>query len=258
MSDMFRSSRLEEIEHEIVRPIAGLLTESLRNSKTGSRALDRLADQLPMRVVLALLRVPMELEPVMAKHVRVLALQIDTGGQPDATVRSALTRHATLVTEQLERGGLSGPLGRRFGAAERDGELSRDELDELVDNAVLLLLGGTQTSACGIANAITVLMRNCVVRSQVVAEEVDTKLVPREAMRLEPPVRFTPRFVRQRSAVGRVDLPSGSLVLLCLASANRDADAHPHPGARRVDRRVYPVTFGRGIHSCVGAHLGEL
>jgi cytochrome P450 len=68
------------------------------------------------------------------------------------------------------------------------------------------------------------------------------------------------RIATKDTRLGVVDIPAGSTVLLLWGAANRDASAFERPDEIELDRQVprRHVTFGRGIHHCVGAPLARI
>ena len=84
-----------------------------------------------------------------------------------------------------------------------------------------------------------------------------------ETMRLEPSISAI-----LRTAVAPIDLhgttiPAGSLLMLCIAAASRDASAWPEPDRYDPDRFTRPDTpkllnFGAGTHYCLGTALAKI
>ncbi len=76
----------------------------------------------------------------------------------------------------------------------------------------------------------------------------------------ESPFRGHYRTVRRDMVLAGVELREGEHLLLLWASANRDPDAFDHADQVDLERRVSTahLSFGRGIHSCVGAPLARL
>ena len=81
-----------------------------------------------------------------------------------------------------------------------------------------------------------------------------------ETLRLEPPFRAHYRHVRSDTELAGTALPRDSRVLLLWGAANRDPDHFQDPDSFRLDRSVGKghLSFGKGIHFCLGAPLARL
>ena len=81
-----------------------------------------------------------------------------------------------------------------------------------------------------------------------------------ETLRLEPPFRTHHRHVRRDTELSGVELPKDSRILLLWGSANRDCAQFDAPDELRLDRPVTKghLTFGKGLHFCLGAPLARL
>jgi cytochrome P450 len=90
----------------------------------------------------------------------------------------------------------------------------------------------------------------------------DPSLIPSacyEALRVEPPIQIWSRFCREDTTVGDQVVPANSRVAVLLGSANRDERHYDEP--EKFDVRRNPkdlLSFGYGIHTCVGAALARL
>lgn len=80
-----------------------------------------------------------------------------------------------------------------------------------------------------------------------------------EILRFEPPSPVQARYVTQDvEHYGQV-VPQGSVMLLLNASANRDHRKFPNPDQFDIRRKIdQTLTFGHGIHFCLGSHLAKL
>lgn len=79
-----------------------------------------------------------------------------------------------------------------------------------------------------------------------------------EALRLHPPEPMLRRLAKSPVELGGATIPAGAMVYLCLAAANRDPARYPEPHALRLDRSAGShLSFGHGIHSCIGAALAR-
>jgi cytochrome P450 len=89
----------------------------------------------------------------------------------------------------------------------------------------------------------------------------DPSLIPgaiEETLRYEPPSPVQARYVAQDAELyGRV-IPEGSFMLLLNASANRDEHQFPDPDCYDIHRRGGQLSFGQGLHFCLGSALARL
>jgi cytochrome P450 len=144
-------------------------------------------------------------------------------------------------------------------AAEDDGDrLSRDEV---IEQATSLFLAGHETTMNLIGNGLAALMRNRDQLERLAADpELDTNAV-------EELTRWDAAQATRRITLTDVDLgdgavvPAGHLVITLLGAANRDPD-HFGPTAGqldlgRADANTH-LSFGSGIHHCLGAALARL
>ena len=80
-----------------------------------------------------------------------------------------------------------------------------------------------------------------------------------ELLRLDSPVQAAVRTATQDTAIGGVEVTTGSTALVILAAANRDPAAFNEPDEFRLSRNgPAPLTFGYGAHHCLGASLARL
>ncbi|HRV59216.1 MAG: cytochrome P450 [Solirubrobacterales bacterium] len=142
---------------------------------------------------------------------------------------------------------------------EEEGEkLSDQELRNLVLN---ILVGGVDTTQSQLSHAIR-LLAGKPEQWQALRENPD-ELVPRavsEVLRFEPITAFTARQVTEEVEYRDVTFPAGTLMVICSFTGNRDPEAFED--AREFDilierDRTRPLTFGAGIHYCVGANLAR-
>jgi cytochrome P450 len=141
-------------------------------------------------------------------------------------------------------------------AAEEQGErLSHEELRNLILN---ILVGGVDTSQSQLAHAVRLLAEHPKQWQRLQADPRGLALdAVDEALRYEPITPFTARITRTEIEHRGVTFPAGTIVLVSAWHANR-----AEPDGDRFDitaerSRARLLTFGAGIHYCVGANLAR-
>src|SRR5215207_745387 len=145
-------------------------------------------------------------------------------------------------------------------AAEQEGErLSDVECMNLVLN---VLVGGVDTTQSQLAHALRLFAANPDQWALLADRPELAPAAVEETLRYEPITPFTARLLHEPVEYRDVTFPEGAVVMVCAFTGNRDGvegDAHAFDiTADRGDAK--PLTFGAGIHYCLGANLarGEL
>ena len=142
-------------------------------------------------------------------------------------------------------------------AAEEDGH--KLTVDELYSNCILLLVAGHETTTRLIGNCLYLLMQHPEQMAIARRSEADLVNAIEESLRFEPPVLFTARTVKEPISMHGLVLKPGQLLLLSIAGANRDPAVNVDPDRFDVEReKVVHVSFGYGIHLCLGMSLARL
>ena len=150
-----------------------------------------------------------------------------------------------------------GDLISALSVAEIDGV--RLSESELLNFCILLLAAGQDTTKNLIANAIYCFTEYPDLREQLIQEPDLVPLAIEEVLRYLPPVWFTFRRAKTAVKLGGQHIPENAIIQVWNASANYDAAMFADP--ERFDLRREPnrhLTFGHGIHFCVGAPLARL
>ncbi len=142
-----------------------------------------------------------------------------------------------------------------------DAEVDGDRLtqEEILGFVQLLLVGGQETTANLINNAVLCFIEN---PTQLARLQATPDLLPsaiEEVLRYRSPVQWMPRATRRDIDMHGQVIPAGKLVLPMIGSANRDPKQFA--GADRFDIARDPnqhIAFGHGIHSCLGGPLARL
>lgn len=143
--------------------------------------------------------------------------------------------------------------------AEEDGNKLTNE--ELTANIILLFGAGHETTVNLIGNGLLALHRN---PDQLALLKARPELMPgaiEEFLRYDSSVQMTGRVALEDiDDLGGAKIPKGETVLCLLGSANRDPAVYPdRPDRLDVTRQnVKPLSFGGGIHFCLGAQLARI
>ena len=131
--------------------------------------------------------------------------------------------------------------------------------EELHANVTLLFAAGHETTVNLIGNGIWSLLGN---PSQWAVIREDASLIPNaieEILRFECPVQAVARTVAEPIEFGGIEFQKGELIVALIGAANRDPAVFPDPDRLDVTRgRLKPLSFGGGIHFCIGAQLARI
>jgi cytochrome P450 len=141
-------------------------------------------------------------------------------------------------------------------AAEEDGDRLSDV--ELVNLVLNVLIGGVDTTQSQLAHAIRLFAAHpdqwhlLGRETHRVAQAVD------EVLRHEPVTPFTARILTDDVIYRDITFPEGTVVMICSFTGNRDGAGDPafDITAKRDSARI--MTFGAGIHFCVGANIAHV
>jgi cytochrome P450 len=142
-------------------------------------------------------------------------------------------------------------------AAEEDGDKLSE--DEMIANCILLLFAGHETTKNLLANGLLHLIRN---PDEAVRWRNDPKLTEsavEEMLRIEGPTGAMVRVALEDVELHGRKIKTGQRVYIMQHAANRDARVFPDPDRFDIGRQDNrQMTFGHGIHFCIGAPLARL
>lgn len=141
--------------------------------------------------------------------------------------------------------------------AEIEGEKLTEK--EIVSFCVLLLAAGNETTTNLITNGVRVLTEIPELQEELYQAP---ELIPafiEEVLRYYPPIVAIGRIAKDTVQIGDRTIEKGAQVISWVGAANRDESRFDDPDAFRLDRKPNPhMTFGFGIHFCLGAPLARL
>lgn len=248
---------------EELRPRIETITTELLDGLNGS--FDLIADfayPLPITVIAELLGVPIEDRERFGAWSKVL-VQLVAVDDPDPEVITTGNETMSAFLEYFR--GLaaerrSAPRDDLLSAlieAEDEGRKLTEE--ELLATCVLLLIAGHETTANLIGNGMLALLGNPDELSRLRADPMLSSSAVEELLRYDSPVQATARTTLEEMEIAGKRIAASERVVLLLGSANRDPAHFDEPETLRLDRSSNAhLSFGGGIHFCLGAPLARL
>jgi cytochrome P450 len=254
----FTGHRVAALRPRVERIAAELLDEMVPRGRAD--LVDALAFPLPITVICELLGVPAadrdDFRRWSAEVVAATDPVAATAAQGDMS--AYLTE--LIAAKRADRG--ADDLLAALARAPEDGAQALSP-GELLGMAFLLLVAGHETTANLISSAVHLLLRH---PDQLALLRADPSLLDaavEETLRHEPPALATNfRYAARDVRLGDVTVPAGDAVIVSLASANRDPLRFRDPDRFDITRDAAElrrhVSFGHGIHHCLGAPLARL
>jgi cytochrome P450 len=124
---------------------------------------------------------------------------------------------------------------------------------ELIDFCALLLINGHETTKTLLVNSVLCLACQPKPRPGEIPGFIE------EVLRYLPPTGGTDRFVTRPTVLDGQELLPGQRIVAMISAANRDPSVFPNPHRFDPTRSPNPhLSFGHGVHFCMGAHLARL
>ena len=264
LSRVFSPRRVKEIEPRMRQYCAETL-----DPHVGTGGFDFIADlgaYMPMRTIGLLLGVPEEDQEAIREQIDA-SLRLDEDMDPEAKMLENMERSNTMneiwgayVDSRLEQP--SDDLMSELVQGEYedlDGEKKRLTREEILGYIGLLAGAGNETTTRLIGWAGKLLAEHPDQRQALLD---DPGLIPNaveELLRYEAPSPVQARFAMRDVEYYGETVPEGSVMLMLNASANRDDREFEDPDRFDVHRKIdHHLTFGYGIHFCLGANLARL
>jgi cytochrome P450 len=221
------------------------------------------AYRLPLLVLLDLMGVPEEDGPQLKMWCDVILEPLgERQLRPELVSRAyeATTAFRDYIVGLIERQRSSSDRTTLVAALLDASEVDRLNEPELISMYQVLLFAGHETTTNLFGNGLFELLKS---RDQWELLVREPSLIPRaveELLRYDTPVHFIRRSSADDQEVDGVMIPAGATVLLCNAAANRDPRAFEDPDVLDVarDRTAAHISFGHGIHFCLGSSLARM
>jgi cytochrome P450 len=252
--------RIEAIAHEQLDRVA----------RTGS--MDVIADlalPVPATLICELLGVPVEDRDKFTTWTTDATHGLATvrGGSPPDIVerveraRIGLAGYFNQLIEERRESPRDDLMNVLISAADDGDRLSPPEL---LTQCIGLLIAGFETTIGLIGNGLTTLLKHPAELAKLRTNPGLIESAVEECLRYSGPITMTIRVLHEDTPFGEYVIPRNTEVLGVLAAANRDPERFDEPerfDIERYARKPAPpphLSFGGGVHLCLGAHLARL
>jgi cytochrome P450 len=263
LSRVFTPKKMAAIEPKVREFCARTLDPHI-----GTAGFDFIADlgaEMPMRTIGMLLGIPEEDQVAIRERIDA-GLRLEDGAPPpDMSERlTDANRQHEMFAEYIDWRAknpsddlMTDLLNAEY--EDTDGERKKLTRDEVLGYVGLVAAAGNETTTRLIGWTGKVLAEHPDQRREI-AE--DRSLIPNaieELLRFEPPSPIQARYVTHDVEWYGRTVPEGSVMVLLNASANRDDRHFPDGESFDIHRRIdHHLSFGYGIHFCLGAALARL
>jgi cytochrome P450 len=217
------------------------------------------AKPYPSLVIATVLGAPLEDAPRLQEWSNWVQRQFDA---PTLMAeRPRIERHVTELYAYLDallaarRADPGDDLISQLVAAEQEGDRLSDV--ELVNLVLDVLIGGIDTTQSQLAHAVRLLAEHPDQWALLRADRSRAPAAVEEALRYEPITPFTARILTEEVVYRDVTFPQDTVLLICAHSANRDVEDGDRFDLAAERDAGKPLTFGAGIHYCLGANLAR-
>ncbi|MFB0875690.1 MULTISPECIES: cytochrome P450 [unclassified Sphingobium] len=258
----FARDKVAALEPQIERAVKELIDSFI--DKPEVDFFDAFAMRLPLTVFTEILGVT---DRDIDKFKRWSDMSLETSNPALAPERELVLVQAVIELQQYlaknverVRAAPDGSLLSTLVHAETDGR--KLDMRELISILWLLFIAGGETTANAIAGGMEILIDRPELVDQIRDDPKKLDAFIEEVLRIKAPATTMFRRVTADIAIGGVDIPAGSIIETRFGAANLDPEVFPDPETLDLDRanaRSH-LTFGSGIHMCIGNQLarGEL
>jgi cytochrome P450 len=245
---------------------ATVIIDELITRMQGRRQFDLVeafAYPLPVAIICELLGVPAQDEQKFHAWSKSLIAGLDPKHLTEVEIhklavdRAAISAYLSALIKEKRRRPTDDVLTGL--ATCRDKKAGRLNHFDLIATAVSLLVAGHESTVCLITNGMLTLLRQPEILARL---RLDPDLAPRlveELLRFDSPAQLVRRKADDDIDIAGVRIPKGAMMVLLLASGNRDPKRFTDPDRFDPDRKNNQnFGFGAGLHACLGAWLAKM
>jgi cytochrome P450 len=256
----FTSRRVEDMRARIQE-----IVDQTLDHVTPRGSMDLIADfafRLPVTVICEMLGIPEDHHKMFFSGARSNGRLLDPVPLTRAELDEANAASLALAEYfhglfELRRRDPGDDLTTQLVQAEEEGSKLSNE--ELTANIMLLFGAGHETTVNLIGNGLLALHRNPRQLRLLQSNPSFTAAAVDELLRYDSSVQVTARTALEAVIAGGVGIEKGETILCLLGAANRDPAVYDDPDRLDITRHnVRPMSFGGGIHFCLGAQLARI
>lgn len=261
ISKAFNRSRIESLRPKIEEIVEELLNE-ISEGEENFDLISQYAEPLPVRIIAELLGFPRDEEHLLRPWSQAIVKMYEVGSTEEAkrAAQQAATEFSQYVHDlMLERKAKPGAdLISELAQVEEAGE--KLSTNELIATCVLLLNAGHEASVNGFGNGMVALFNDeGQYRLLFSSPEKYGDTAIEEFLRFDSPLQLFDRTAKEDVEIGGVLIKEGEKIASLLGAANRDEGVFENPDSMDITRTPNPhISFGGGIHFCIGAPLARL
>jgi cytochrome P450 len=255
----FVSRHIEKLRPEIANLAERLIDGFEKDGKV--ELLSAFADIIPVTMIARMIGIPDEMGPQLLKwsHAYVGMYMFKRSKEDEYAADRAAKEFSDYVKVLIaeRRQNPTEDLLSHMIHTENKGQYLTD--DELVSTTIVLLNAGHEATVHQIGNSVRVILESGLDPADLFRDEAATERTVEETLRIGAPVHIFQRWALEDVEIDGVVLKRGDKVSLILAAANLDPRKFSDPLAFRPDRQEGAnLSFGAGIHFCIGAPLARL
>ena len=242
-----------------VTEVTQALVDAMERSGPPADLFEDYAIQVPMTVLCEMLGIPREEEKLYRESARAL-ISTTISIEEKMAQFMKLMQHLAPVVEQARKNPGDNVFGLLVRAREKGDDLITES--EMYGLAMGLIGAGFETVSTTFTNSAFIILQQPELKEQLRTHlEQPDQLANaiEEILRVTPIGVGRPRITREPVQLGETTVPAGEVLFLVTHAANYDSSVFPDAHDVRFDREMRPIlSFGRGIHACVGQQIARM
>ena len=255
----FMSRQIEQLRGRAASLSHQLIDEM--ESQGQANLLDNFATTIPLFLIAELLGVPTENgnDLLNWSHAMVAMYELGTTPEQEQKAVQSAQKFVAYIKDYVKfrREHPQDDLISKLIEVEEAGEKLTE--NELVSTCILLLNAGHEATVNVVGNGVYALLKHRDQLERWKNDEGMSKTAVEELLRYDTPLHLFTRWALEDVTYKGHHFPFGTQVALLLGAANRDPATFAQPNQLNLSRQKNPhVSFGGGIHYCIGAPLARL